>query len=154
MFTTIGVLSLIVQGGLIGPLKKRFGELSLVLIGTLMLAVGLALIPIPDHFWVQFPVITLIAIGNGISAPILLALVSLLTPEAERGEIIGVFQSTQSLGRIIGPILGGFLFNEVSRYAPYFAGGAIMMLAFFLALGLRHTYSEHGAQPKPIAAET
>lgn len=137
IFTTIGILALVVQGGLIGPLKKRFGDMNLVVAGTLLMAVALALVPIPHHFIWQFPVAALMAIGNGISAPVLTALVSLLSPEAERGEIIGVFQSTQSLGRILGPILGGYLFDYVSRGAPYFAGGAIMLFAFFVSLALR-----------------
>ncbi|HVF09774.1 MAG TPA: MFS transporter, partial [Abditibacteriaceae bacterium] len=142
IFTTIGVLALVVQGGLIGPLKKRFGDVNLIIMGTLMMAVALALIPMPHHFLWQFPVAALIAVGNGISAPVLAALVSLLSPEAERGEIIGVFQSTQSLGRMIGPVIGGVLFDGISRSAPYFAGGLIMLFAFFLSLNLRGRYAE------------
>jgi MFS family permease len=87
----------------------------------------------------------LIAIGNGISAPILTALVSLLAPESERGEIIGVFQSTQSLSRILGPQIGGLLFGFISPSAPYFVGAAIMMLSFFVALGLRGVNLDAGA---------
>ncbi len=152
IFTTIGIVALLVQGGLIGPLKKRFGEINLVIYGTLMMALALALVPMPQHFIWQFPIAALIAIGNGVSAPVMTALVSLLSPEAVRGEIIGVFQSTQSLGRIIGPILGGLLFEYVSPGAPYFAGGAIMLLAFFITLKLRgRTMPEHDA---PEAQDT
>ena len=96
IFTTIGILALIVQGGLIRPLKNRFSDVNLILFGTAMIAIALALVPLPIHFWGQFPSAAMIAIGNGISAPILTALVSMLAPENERGEIIGVFQSTQS----------------------------------------------------------
>jgi MFS family permease len=137
IFTTIGILALIVQGGLIRPLKKRFSDVNLILVGTAMIAFALALVPLPAQFWGQFPGAALIAIGNGISAPILTALVSLLAPENERGEIIGVFQSTQSLSRILGPQIGGLLFGVISPAAPYFVGAAIMMISFFVALGLR-----------------
>ncbi|MBV9470417.1 MAG: MFS transporter [Abitibacteriaceae bacterium] len=137
IFTTIGILAIIVQGGLIRPLKKRVSDVHLILVGTLLMAVALAIVPIPQHFRWQFPVAAMLAIGNGISAPVLTAMVSLLSPEAERGEIIGVFQSTQSLGRIIGPTLGGILFNTVSLSAPYFVGAAIMLVSFVFALGLR-----------------
>ena len=41
IFGVIGVLSLIVQGGLIRPLQKRFGEVPLVMAGTLIMAGGL-----------------------------------------------------------------------------------------------------------------
>lgn len=146
IFTTIGILALIVQGGLIRPLKKRFSDVNLILIGTAMIAVALALVPLPTYFSGQFPSAALMAIGNGISAPILTALVSLMAPEAERGEVIGVFQSTQSLSRIIGPQMGGILFGLFSPAAPYFAGAVIMMMSFFVALGLRgHNFESPSA---------
>ena len=137
IFTTIGILALIVQGGLIRPLKKHFSDVNLILFGTAMIALGLFLVPLASRFSGQFPSAALIAIGNGISAPILTALVSLLAPEAERGEVIGVFQSTQSFSRIIGPQIGGILFGAISPGAPYFVGAAIMMISFFVAMGLR-----------------
>lgn len=146
LFTTIGVLAIIVQGGLIRPLKKHVGDVPLIITGTFIMALALALVPMPNHFVWQFPIAALLAIGNSISAPVLTAMVSLLSPEAERGEIIGVFQSTQSLGRIIGPTMGGLLFNSVSVQAPYFAGGAIMFVSCLLALGLR------GRDPEPAPA--
>ncbi len=137
LFTTLGLVSLVIQGGLINPLKKRFGDIALIVAGTGLLAVGLALVPLPQTFLGQFPVSALIAIGNGISAPILTALVSLLSPEAQRGETIGVFQSMQSLGRIIGPIVGGYLFEHSAITAPYWTGAAIMAIAFALTINLK-----------------
>ena len=137
IFATIGVLALVIQGGLINSLKKRFGEVNLVIAGVGMLAVGLALVPIPSSFAWQFPVAALLAIGNSISAPVLTALVSLLSPETERGEVLGVFQSTQSLGRIIGPVIGNYLFDWVSVPAPYYVGAAIMTVAWLLTFKLR-----------------
>jgi MFS family permease len=137
IFATIGVLALLIQGGMINPLKKRFGEIKLVIVGVGMLAVGLALVPVPTDFAWQFPVAALLAIGNSISAPVLTALVSLLSPEAERGEVLGVFQSTQSLGRIIGPVIGNYLFDWVSVPAPYYVGALIMLVAFALTFKLR-----------------
>ena len=142
IFASIGVVALIVQGGLIGPLKNRFGEVNMVIAGTILMALGLALVPLPKHFAGEFPVMALLAFGNSIATPILTALVSELAPENERGELIGVYQSVGSLGRIFGPNIGGALFNSVSAGAPYFAGGAIMMIAFVFSLKL------HGVQPE------
>ncbi len=136
IFATIGVIVIIVQGTMISKLQKRFGQLPMIVGGTLMLAAGLALVPLPTTFLGQFPVAALIAIGNSISAPLLTALVSILAPEAERGEVIGVFQSTQSLGRMFGPVIGGYLFDHISSGAPYFVGAGIMFLAFLLSCSL------------------
>jgi hypothetical protein len=137
IFAAIGIVALITQGGLIDPLKKRFGELPLIATGTLMMAIGLALIPFPHTLWGQFPVVALLAFGNSIATPVLTALVSELSPENERGEMIGVFQSVGSLGRIIGPNVGGSLFNVFGYAVPYMAGGAIMLISLAFALKLR-----------------
>jgi MFS family permease len=156
IFAVIGVIVIIVQGTMISKLQKRFGQLPMIIGGTLMLTAGLALVPLPPTFLWQFPVAALIAIGNSISAPILTALVSILAPEAERGEVIGVFQSTQSLGRMFGPVLGGYLFDHVSSGAPYFTGAAIMFVAFLMACGLGkacgHYIAEKTAEGSPASA--
>ncbi len=135
IFAFIGIISIIVQGGLIGPLKKWFGEVPLIVTGTFLMAVGLATVPLPHIPLGQFFVMFLLAGGNGISTPLLTAMVSEYAPESERGEVMGIYQSVQSLGRIGGPLMGGVLF-EVAHGAPYFAGGAIMLVAFGLAFGL------------------
>jgi len=153
IFASIGVVSLLTQGGLIGPLKKRFGEVNLVIVGTLLMAIGLALVPFPKHLAGEFPVMALLAFGNSIATPILTALVSELAPENERGEMIGVFQSVGSLGRIFGPNVGGTLFNTISSGAPYFAGGIIMMISFVFALGLRGVRAGHAPQTSAAPAE-
>jgi MFS family permease len=108
-------------------------------VGTLIMALGLALIPFPKTFLGEFPVMMLLAFGNSIAGPILTALVSELAPEHERGEVIGVYQSVSSLGRIIGPNVGGTFFTTVSAGAPYIAGACIMLFSFLLALKLVRT---------------
>lgn len=155
IFAAIGVLALLIQGGMINPLKKRFGEINLIIVGVGLLAVGLALVPAPRNFLWQFPVAAVLAIGNSISAPVLTALVSLLSPEAERGEVLGVFQSTQSLGRILGPVIGNYLFDFVSVPAPYYVGAAIMLVAWFLTFRLRPscgTFSSQASQTETASA--
>ena len=153
IFGVIGLLSLIVQGGLIRPLQKRFSEMSLVLAGTFIMAIGLmatSLVSgiIPGAMWGQFITAGILTLGNGLSTPVLTSLVSQLAPESEQGEIIGIYQSTQSLGRIVGPNLGGFLFGAVSSGAPFIAGGIIMLASFALAFRLRRS----GVMGQTVAA--
>lgn len=142
IFGIIGILSLVVQGGLIRPLQKRVSELSLVLSGTFIMAIGLMATAgvekiLPHIVWGQFLSCAILTLGNGLATPVLTSLVSQLAPEAERGELMGVYQSTQSLGRIVGPNLGGFLFGAVAAGAPFLAGGVIMLASCALAFGLR-----------------
>jgi MFS family permease len=137
IFVAIGLTAILVQGALLPLLRKRASEVSLLVCGTIIMAFSLALVPAPHHYIMQFPVSMLIALGNGLFMPVLSAMVSEYSPIAERGEIFGVYQSMQSLGRILGPVLGGALFEFISHPAPYLTGGLIMLIAVGLALRLR-----------------
>lgn len=137
IFSVIGLLSLVIQGGLMRVLPKKFGDVTLVLTGILIMAVALGCVPLPHVFWGQLVVCAVLTLGNGMATPTLTALVSSLAPEAQRGEIIGVYQSIQSLGRVAGPLLGSYLFGTITSGAPYFAGSLIMFGAFALAFRLR-----------------
>jgi MFS family permease len=145
LFVAIGLTAILVQGALLPLLRKRAREVSLLICGTIIMAAALALVPLPGAYLWQFPVSMLIALGNGLFMPVLSAMVSEYSPIAERGEIFGVYQSMQSLGRILGPVLGGALFEFISHGAPYFTGAAIMLGAVALAFRLRHY--ENRAQP-------
>ncbi len=145
IFMLIGGLSLVVQGGLIRPLQKRMGQVNMVLAGTLIMAASLACIPLPgpNHFAGQLIVAGFLTLGNGLSTPILTALVSEFAPELQRGEIIGIYQSIQSLGRIIGPLLSGVLFFFIAPGAPFLIGGVIMLSSFLLAFKLKGAVANH-----------
>ncbi len=137
IFVTIGLMGILVQGALIPFLRKRTREVNLLTTGTVIMSLSLMLVPLQHVYFGQFPVAMLIALGNGMFMPVLSAMVSEYSPVAERGEVFGVYQSMQSMGRIIGPAMGGLLFQFVSHSAPYFVGGSIMLIAFFLAVQLR-----------------
>lgn len=137
IFAVIGITAIIVQGGLVGLLQKRFREVALVAAGVFIMAVGMLMVPWPPNFAGQFPVIIIFALGNGLFSPVLSALVSQYSPEDKRGEVFGVYQSMQSLGRIAGPLIGGALFQVLSHQAPYYVGGSIMLIAFVLAMYLK-----------------
>ena len=155
IFAAIGLTAMLVQGGLIGPIRKRIGEVKMIIYGTVIMAFALCLIPFPKIIYGELPIMALLAFGNSIATPVLTSLVSALSPENERGELIGVFQSVQSLGRIIGPLAGGGLFNYFSPNAPYWAGAIVMAGTFFIALQLRRvapTETNDGATQTAAAA--
>ncbi len=159
IFGVIGILSLIVQGGLIRPLQKMFGEVPLVLAGTFIMAIGLMSVAIieqiiPHVIWGQYLACGILTLGNGIATPVLTSLVSQYAPENERGELLGIYQSTQSLGRIVGPNLGGVLFGSIAAGAPFIAGGIIMLGAGALAFRLRDSDKEGDENVPEGAAAT
>ena len=101
--------------------------------------------------WGQYLACGILTLGNGLATPVLTSLISQYAPENERGELLGIYQSTQSLGRIVGPNLGGTLFNFIAAGAPFVAGGIIMLGAFALAIRLRGD-GEEGDETVPKSA--
>jgi MFS family permease len=82
----------------------------------------------------------LLSLGNGCINPSLLGSISLVSSETEQGENLGVAQSLSSLGRILGPLLGGMLFDSVAIRAPFVASmllaslGLLTVLTYFKSM--------------------
>jgi len=134
MFGVAGLVMIIVQGGMIRPLVKRFGEAPLVPVGIGILAVGLALLPFAPPFWPMVTVFVLMAIGQGISGPSLNALISNGTDEADQGFVLGTNQSMSALARAVGPTIAGLLYAGIAPSAPFLVSSGILCLAVLLSL--------------------
>jgi multidrug resistance protein len=144
VFGFIGILSVILQGGLIGRLIKRFGETALARTGLLLLAIALALLPLVPTIPMLLAVCAALAIANGLVNPTLNGLASQMIDRSWQGRALGVMQSAGSVGRLVGPLLGGWLLmfdlgKPITHYArtPFFAGAAILLIAFVLAFSVR-----------------
>ena len=81
------------------------------------------------------------AVGRGISQPPMMSLVSLLADEGSRGLVMGVFQSTASAARIVGPIAAGLLYDQGAAY-PFWAAAGLTASGVILALGVPARASE------------
>jgi MFS family permease len=111
VFGYVGLLGIILQGGLIGLLVRRFGELALSVAGFASLAVGYTILGLVDGVGGLLAAATVLSFGNGVLRP---SLTSLITKEAapeEQGIVIGLTQSMTSLAAIAAPVAAG-LFIE------------------------------------------
>lgn len=144
VFGFIGIISVILQGGLIGRLVKMFGETALARTGLLLLALALFALPLVPTIPMLLLVSAALAIANGLVIPTLNGLASQMIDRSWQGRALGLMQSAGSLGRLVGPLLGGWLLmfdlhRPLAYYArtPFFASAAILLVAFALALGFR-----------------
>lgn len=152
MFLYIGVLMVIVQGRLIHGLSKKFGERKLIFAGCLLIAIGLVLTPLTSNPTVLYVALGILAFGSGINTPANQSILSKLAPEESVGGVMGVGQSLSTMGRILGPAVGGFAFEHYGATSPYIIGAATMVLAVVLSLLLPEV--SHGGsaeQGKPAA---
>ncbi len=133
LFALLGITIAVVQGGLIGPLARRFGEVSVGTVGFLILSVAFAAIPwLPSS---ELTVITLlfVALGQGLLTPTLSTMLSRAVAATEQGGTLGLSQSLGSLARAIGPIVAGTLF-DTAQYLPYaFAALLAVSMGLFLS---------------------
>jgi len=128
VFAFIGVVVTVVQGGLIGPLTRRFGERALLVVGLLAQAVGLAALPFAGGMGGLLAACVPLAFGSGLTTPALTSLISRSATADDQGGTLGIGQSAAALGRVAGPISATSAYDKLWFAAPYL-GGALIMLA-------------------------
>lgn len=135
MFLLIGVVGIVIQGGAIGVLVKRFGEPRLVVTGLGFTAIGFTLLAAstrPEAVAFEVPArwagCLFIAIGSSLTNPSLSSLVSRGVSADEQGAILGANQSLAALARASAPTVGGLLYRHWFLGGA-FAGGAFLMFA-------------------------
>jgi DHA1 family tetracycline resistance protein-like MFS transporter len=136
-FILVGMAVLMggVQGGAIRPLAARFGERKLALGGFALMAVSLFAVPfMPTVGWILLP-LALSAIGRGIGQPPILSLISMTASPSERGSVLGTFQSSASLARVLGPATAGALY-ALYQGGPFVLAGALLVVALLIVIRL------------------
>lgn len=139
LFGLMGLLALVIQGALIGPLSRLFKQLNLVLAGAVSLGVGMALIGTAHHPWMVIGGLVFVGAGLGVTNPLLSVIAAQLAGSQSRGAVLGFAQGAGGLARTVGPILGGYLFHHVGDGAPFFGGVVAATLATFVVVVLKTT---------------
>ncbi|QIX61685.1 TCR/Tet family MFS transporter [Hymenobacter lutimineralis] len=130
----VGLLTALVQGGLIRVLLPRLGQRNAVYVGLLLYVIGLTLFALAGRSWQMFAFLVPYCLG-GITGPALQGIISGQVPANEQGELQGGLTSLISLTSIIGPLLMTNLFAYFTRAtAPVYFPGAPFVLGSLLAL--------------------
>jgi DHA1 family tetracycline resistance protein-like MFS transporter len=146
VFFYVGLLSALMQGVLIGPLTRRFGEERLMLGGLVLLALGLLLLPLAQGVPVLIVALTALALGIGAMQPSINSLISQHAGMERQGEVMGVTQAVGSLSRVVGPLAAGSLFEAVGHHAPFLLGAVLVGGALLVGWRLPRP-SASGASP-------
>ena len=132
-----GIVSAIVQGGLVGRLSKRLGEVRVALIGvTALLLAVVSMILVTDVTWLAVPM-ALLAIAMGFHNPAMQSLMSQEAPADWKGGVMGAAQSAASLARIAGPALAGLAFANISVTSQFWIGAIILLPVLGMVLALK-----------------
>jgi len=161
VFAYVGIISAIIQGGLIGKLVKRFGEPALIIIGSLLFFASLFATPfIGPAAGLMGILLTgaVSSIGNALNAPSLSSMASKSAGAGEQGSVLGAMQSVASLARAVGPSLAAFLIysavahigfdgrpqnmSDSSIFRTFWTAAAIQFLAFLIAVYFARAYGQ------------
>ena len=143
-FAYLGVIIIFTQGFLVRKLIPRWGERKVLLTGLCLIGSGLAgVIIAPDIAWMGVTM-TLLSIGNGLTNPSTLGSISLLSPADQQGAVLGTTQGLSSLGRIIGPLFGGYVYQAFFIGAPYMAGSLMAFIGLVIVVLVYQKLPESG----------
>ena len=121
---------ILVQGPVLTKLSTRYSDTSLVLSGSVILAISFALMSMTGAFIIYFAA-ALFALGNGLMWPSYQAVLSKLGGDKQQGSVQGMANSSGSLASILGLILGGYFYGMIGQ--QIFLGAAGVMMIIFLA---------------------
>lgn len=114
----VGLISVITQAGLIGMLTRRFRENWLILTSLWVMMGALLAWAFTAQLWLLLIVILPLALSGGVLNTILQSAISKSVSRDEIGGILGIAGSLEAITRVIAPTLGGFLIQQVGRWAP------------------------------------
>ncbi len=148
----VGVVAAVVQGALLGPLLRRFGEVRLALTGLSVGAIAYLLYGLAPQGWIMYAII----VGNFLSfaaGPALQGIVSNAVGPREQGVTMGALNSIQSIMFVVAPAIGTPLLAQVSHLPPsdwkvgvtFFVSAALQAVA--LVVARRHFAFQRVARP-------
>lgn len=137
VFLYMGGLSLVMRSLLLGPIVARLGERATLRSGTVMLTLGLLLMPLPGTIPTLAAVLALMPLGTALLFPATTSLISQATPREDLGMTMGVAQTFAGTARVVAPLVATWAFGAISHGAPFLLAGAIVagvgVLAFRVA---------------------
>jgi predicted MFS family arabinose efflux permease len=103
------------------------------------IALGIGLIPFAWNIPTLLAASGILAVGMGFNNPSLTSMVSKLSDPNDQGGILGLASSIASLGRVVGPAWGGYLYDAYGMTTPYISAAALLLVAVAVSsIGLRH----------------
>ena len=157
VLTYVGVLSVIVQGFLVGKLTTRFREDILITAAVALMAISmLGWAWAPSVFWLMV-VLTPTSLSGGLLNTLLSSTLTKAVAPHEIGGILGLSASVESSTRIIAPILGGALLEKVGVWSPGVFGTVVMISVTIYVFAKIHNHPivlqmrEQKLAPVPVA---
>tara|TARA_R110002110_G_scaffold205066_7_gene416897 strand:- start:20832 stop:22034 length:1203 start_codon:yes stop_codon:yes gene_type:complete len=145
VFGIQGATMAVVQGGLLGPLVRVWGEWSLLRSAVSVLLFGLLLAAFANSMPVMVGAMFVAMTGATLCMPLLNTIVTHRTPVASRGRMLGTTNSASSVGRVLGPVIAGFMLSYFGYSAAWL--GCAFFVVFYAAWAFRESIRAGGREP-------
>jgi MFS family permease len=146
----VGGISVLMRGGALGPLFTHLGEIRVLQLGALALALGLALLPLTTSLVALAAVIPLMPVGTSMLFPATASQVSHHAPAGHVGQALGVQQAIGGVARMLGPLWAGVAFQHMGQSWPFWLASILMLGALALALGAPRDGGNEEAPPAVV----
>ena len=132
----VGVLSVITQAGLIGPLTRRFRETWLIISGLWVMGIFLLAWAFTTQLWLLLVVILPLSLSGSVLNTVIQSSISKSVSRDEIGGILGISTSLEALTRVVAPSVGGFLLGSIGQWAP--GVFTAILMAWAVSFAYRH----------------
>jgi multidrug resistance protein len=139
----MGAVLIIGQGALVGPMSRKFGELQLIKLGLLGGALGFVAVALAVDYLTVMLALGFFILALSLIGPALNAYISTVA-EKQQGTLMGLNSAFTSLGRVIGPLWGGYIY-DVNVIYPFLSGAATLALGLLVSLFTLRKRVEAGA---------
>jgi DHA1 family tetracycline resistance protein-like MFS transporter len=127
----LACLAVLMQGGGVRVLVPRLGEAKLASVGVLVYVCGLITVAVAPNLAATGLGLALCGIGVGSFNPSASALASKQAQAHDRGSVMGTYQSSSSLARVIGPFVAGPIYSALGPGAPFLVGASVTLPAIW-----------------------
>jgi MFS family permease len=157
-FSYMGLVGFFTRAFLLGPAVDRLGEARLARIGTLLLVLGLALLPLPPNILIFCLVSPLLNFGTAFTFPGVTSLLSRVIRVSERGVYMGVQQSFGRVSTVIFQLGCGLAYDRLGQAAPFWISAIFVAGTLFMGLDMESYMRTDAPAPveaaAPVAAAT
>lgn len=132
-FSLQGFTSASVQWFFLSKISGKLGEHHSAVLGLAVMSLSLFLMPFSGFPLILAVLMMAFSFGSAITRPTVQTLISKKTHEGQ-GTTMGIAASFESLGRIVGPILGGFVFYKAGYQSAFLMVVAVIAIMLFYVI--------------------
>jgi len=135
LFTFFGFVGLIAQNFFVPWFSKRLGMKNAFTYSLLFTGASFLIMGFSGNIPIFFFSMLLLALFNSVVQTLIPTILSQEAPPEEQGSVMGLNASYQSIGMIIGPILGGAI-ATIAIPVPFVAGALLILACFLLSFNV------------------